>query len=135
AGNLLPLVVPSIGRCEHVCADAGARCRILQTLDELGVAAVVRPRRNESGEVVEPCGVGVSVRGDVESLRPGGVDFRNDFRHVSPAWFAADFQMPNFHGAACFATDAQCLVYSCQNTGPLIALMLSVKAYDAANFA
>src|SRR5947207_15478133 len=43
----------------------------------------------------------------VESLRPGGVDLRNDFRHVSPAWFAADFQMPDFHGDAGFAADAQ----------------------------
>src|SRR5690349_8108227 len=94
----------------------------------------MRPSGNESGKVVEPCGVSVSVRSDVESLRSGGVDLRNDFRHVSPAWFAANLQMPDFNGDAGFAANAQSLVDGRQNAGAFIAHMRGVNAAEPGCF-
>ena len=55
-------------RPQHLRADARARrLRILQALEQLVVAAVVGPRRNERGEGVVPGRVAVGVGGDVDA--------------------------------------------------------------------
>src|SRR5207245_7205349 len=82
------------------------------------------------GKVVEPRGVGVSVRGDVEPLGSRGVNLGNDFRHVPPAWFAANLEMPDFDGNAGFTADAQRLVDSRQNAGAFVAHVSGVNAAE-----
>src|SRR6266704_366566 len=94
----------------------------------------MRPGRNKSGKVVEPCGVGVGVRGDIESLRSGGIDLRNDFRHAPPARFAADLQMPDFDRDMGLAADAQGLVEGRQNAGAFVAHVGGVNAAELGSF-
>jgi hypothetical protein len=56
AFHLLPLVVPVVRRRLHLLADARARGGVLQALDHLLVAAVVRPGRDDRRERIEPAG-------------------------------------------------------------------------------
>ena len=107
AGNFLPFVVPVVGWSQHVFADALARGRIFQALDQFCVAAIVGPRRNEGGEIVVPGGVGVGIGGDVGAGGAGRVDFGDDFRHASPVVLAGDFDVPDLDGNVGFAADAQ----------------------------
>src|SRR6266481_6348265 len=134
AGNLLPFVVPLVRSREHVLANAFAHCRILQALDELGVATVVGPRRYESGEVVEPCRIGVSIRGDVEARSARGIDLGDGFRHASPAGFAANFEMPDFYWDVSFATDAQRFVNGGQDASAFVAHVRGVDAAELGGF-
>src|SRR5882724_498449 len=134
ARNFLPFVVPLVGRSEHVFADASAHRWIFQALEELGVAAVVGPRGNESGKIVEPGGVGVSVSGDVNSLSPGGIHLCDGFGHVAPTRFATHFEMPDFDGDVSFAADTHGLVDGGQNTGAFITHMGSVDATEFRGF-
>ena len=101
----------------------------LQTLDQLGGAAIVRPGRNEGGEIVEPGGVGVGVGSDVGSGGAGGVDFGDDFRHASPVVFAGDLDVPDLDGDVGFAADAQGFVDGLENG---VALVAHVRGVDAA---
>ena len=91
----------------------------------------MRPGRNEGGETVEPCGVGIGVGGDVHALRPGGVDFRHHFRHASPVGFSRNLEVPDFDRNVALAPDAQSFVDRGQNG---IALVAHVRGVDAAEF-
>ncbi len=82
-------------------------------------------------KLVEPCGVGVGVGGDVHALRAGGVDFCHDFRHASPVGFSRDFDVPDFDRNVALAPDAQSLVDRGQNG---ITLIAHVGGVDAAEF-
>src|ERR1035438_86484 len=55
-GNLLPLVVPVLARSDKFLADTGSDRRVLEPFDQLRVAAIMRPGRNECGKGVEPGG-------------------------------------------------------------------------------
>lgn len=123
-----------VTRRDHILADAVARCWILQTFDELAITAVMRPGRNESGKIVEPCGIGVSVCGDIETLRSGSVYLCNDFRHAPPAWFAADLQVPDFDGDMALAADAQSLVEGRRDAGAFVAQVGGVNAAEFGSF-
>ena len=105
---------------------------IFQALDEFGGAAIVRPRRDERGEIVVPGGVGVGVGGDVGAGGAGGVDLGNDFGHASPVVFARDFDVPDLDGNVRFAADAQGFVDGFENR---VALVAHVRRVDAAELA
>src|SRR5437899_4275134 len=94
----------------------------------------MRPCGNESGEVVEPCGVSIGVRGDVEPLRARGIDLRNGFRHASPAGFAAHFEMPDFYRDVSFATEGQRLANSWQDAGAFVTHARSVETAELEGF-
>ena len=103
SGDLLPLVVPRGVRREHVLLDPRAHRRILEALEHLLVAAVVRPRRDERRRAVEPGGIGVGVRADLHPAAPRRVDLGDDPRHQSPLRFAGGLQVPDLHGDVGFA--------------------------------
>ena len=94
----------------------------------------MRPSGNKSGKVVEPCGVGVGVRGDIQALCSGGIDLGNHFRHAPPARFAADLQVPDFDGDMAFAADAQGLVDGRQDAGAFVAHVGGVNAAELGGF-
>ena len=129
AGNFLPFVVPIFGRSEHVFADALTGRGIFQALDQFCVAAIVRPWRNEGGEIVVPGGVGVGVGADIGSGGAGGVDLGDDFGHASPVIFAGDLDVPDFDGDVSLAADAKSFVDGFENR---VALVAHVGGVDAA---
>ena len=67
----------------------------------------MRPGRYECREVVEPGGVGISVRGDIHAGIARCIDFGDDFGHASPVVLARNFEMPYLNRDAGFAADAQ----------------------------
>ena len=67
AGNRLPFVVPAAVGGKQIFANAGTGNRVLQTLDQPGVASVMCPRRNECGKGVEPGGVCIGIGTDVHA--------------------------------------------------------------------
>ena len=82
-------------------------------------------------KLVEPGGVGVSVGGDVHALSPGGIDFRDHFRHASPVGFARDLEVPDFDRNVALAPDAQGFIDGGQDA---VALVAHVRGVDAAEF-
>ena len=89
------------------------------------------PRRNERGEIVEPCGVSVGVGGDVGAGGAGGCDFRDDFGHASPIIFAGDFDVPDLNGNVGLAADAQGFVNGFEHG---VAFVAHVGGINAAEF-
>ena len=84
--------------------------RILEPLDQLGVAAVVRPRRHERRQLVEPGGIGIGVRGDVDA---GGArrSMRATISGIRPKLlFAARLQVPDLDRDVRLAADADRLL-------------------------
>ena len=100
----------SVARRGELLLDARAHAGILEPLDELGLAAVVRPRRNEGRQLVEPGGIGVGVGGDIDARGAGALDARDDLGHQAEILDAARLQMPDLDGDVRFAADADGLL-------------------------
>ena len=130
-GNLLPFVVPIFRWRHHVFADARASRRVLQPLNHFGVAAIVRPRRNESGKAIEPCGVSIGIGGDIHARFACRINFGDNFRHAPPIVLARHFDMPDLHRNVCLAADAQRFVDGRQYG---IAFIPHVRRVDSPKF-
>ena len=83
---------------------------------------------------VEPCGVGVSIGGDVGAGGARGVDLGDDFGHASPVIFSGDFDVPDFHGNVGFAADAQGFVDGFEHGIAFVAHVSGVDAAELATF-
>src|SRR5262245_16415952 len=91
-----PLVVPAFALRLHLRTNAPPYRRILEPLDELHRATVMRPRRYERAHFVAPGGVGVQVRHDVDACGPRSLNLGDDFGHPTPHRWSSDLQMPDF---------------------------------------
>ena len=129
AWDLVPFVIPGSAGGLHFFADAGAHGRILEALDQLGVAAIVRPGRNEGREAVEPCRVRVRIGADFDARAAGLVDMRDDLRHAPPILTARRLQMPDFDRDMSFTANADRFVDG-GNDG--IAFAAHMRGVDAA---
>ena len=124
-GDLVPLVVPAFAGRLHIFANAGANCGVFEPLNEFGVAAVVRPWRNERREAVEPSGIGVGVGADVDASAARPVDLRDDLRHAPPIGLPADFEMPDLDWHVRFAADADGFVNGGENVSPSLRMCVA----------
>ena len=98
------------GRGFHVFADTSARGGIFQALDQLRVATVVSPGRNECREAVVPGGIRVGVGADFDAGPARLIDMRDDFRHASPVPDTRSFEMPDFDRDVSLTADPDCFV-------------------------
>ena len=94
-----------------------------------GVAAVVRPGRNEGREAVEPGRIRVGIGADFDAGPAGLVDMRDDLRHAPPVLTARGLEMPDFDRDVSFAADADGFVER-GNDG--IAFAAHMRGVDAA---
>ncbi len=130
AGHFLPFIVPGGGWCSHLFTDACAHGRVFQTLQELCIAAVVRPRRDKCGKGIEPCRVGIGVCTDVEACLPGFFDLGNNAGHAPPVRLTRRLQMPDLHRYFGFTSDADSFIEGGRDCTAFASDMGSVNASE-----
>ena len=80
---------------QHIFTNVRARGGIFQALDELRVAAVVRPGRNKGRKTVEPGWIRIGIGADFDAGPSRCVDVRDNLRHAPPVGVSGRFQVPD----------------------------------------
>ena len=89
------------------------------------------PRRDECRHRIEPCGVGVGVRRDIDAALSRLLDLRHDVRHPAPVGFARGLDVPHLDGNRRFTADANRFV---ERRHHAVAFRSHVRRVDPAVF-
>src|SRR4051812_1342871 len=123
------MVVPAGDALADFLLQPLAHLWILEPVEHRLRTALVRPRRDDAGEVVVAAGVGVDVRLDFDALLPRLVDAADDLAHLAPEPLVSNLEVQDLDLDAGPPTDLDHLLNRLEH---LRALVADVRDEDAA---
>ena len=95
--------------------------RIAQPLEQLCVAALVRPGRDDAAEIVVAAGIRIDVGLHVHAPAPRLLDQREDLAHLAPVFFVRDLHVDDVHRQPRLLADGDRLLDRIEHPEPFVA--------------